>query len=229
VSNEPAPDQNNDVTYLPIRSPRAAAIAGIIFSLLMVASMILASIAVPATLADIIDIIGEEWLETAVDITSLVLGLVPFAGIAFLWFTAVIIDRTGQRRDRFFTAIFYGSGILFLAMMFVWAAIAGAIIRSYAFAANTLIDKNVYIFGLLFMDEIFGNYALRMAGVYMLSIGTLWSRTGVMPRWLIIITTIVALGFLLFADIIREARYIFPAWVFLVSVYILITNRRDGR
>ena len=142
MSNESAPDQTNYVTRLPIRSPRSAAIAGIIFSLLMIASMILASIATPTTPADII---GREWLETAVDTASLMLGLVPFAGIAFLWFTAVIIDRMGQIGDRFFASIFYGSGILFLAMIFVWAAIAGAVINSYAFAANTLIGKDIYI------------------------------------------------------------------------------------
>jgi len=48
----------------------------------------------------------------------------------------------------------------------------------------------------------------------------------VMPRWLTIITTIVALGFLFFAGSVREARYIFPAWVFLISVYILVLNYR---
>ena len=76
------------------------------------------------------------------------------------------------------------------------------------------------------MNEILGSYTLRMAGVYMLSIGTLWTRTGVMPRWLSIITYVVALGFIVFAGTIREARFIFPAWVFLVSVYILVLNYR---
>lgn len=49
-----------------------------------------------------------------------------------------------------------------------------------------------------------------------------------MPRWLSIVTFIVALGFLLFAGIVREARFIFPGWVFLVSVYILVLNYRQS-
>jgi hypothetical protein len=65
-----------------------------------------------------------------------------------------------------------------------------------------------------------------MAGVYMISINTLWARAEVMPRWIIIITYIVALGFLLFAGRLLLARYIFPAWVFLISIYILILNYR---
>ena len=79
------------------------------------------------------------------------------------------------------------------------------------------------------MNEILGNYILRIAGVYMFSIGTIWTRTQVMPRWLTITTYIVALFFLLFASSIREARFIFPGWVLLTSFYILITNKRLER
>jgi hypothetical protein len=96
-------------------------------------------------------------------------------------------------------------------------------------AGDLLVDGDIYIFGFMFMNEILGNYILRIAGVYMLSIGTIWTRAEVMPRWLTIITYIVALVFLFFAVSIREARYVFPAWVFLTSVYILITNRRLER
>jgi L-asparagine transporter-like permease len=76
------------------------------------------------------------------------------------------------------------------------------------------------------MNRIIGNYALRMAGVYMTAIATLWTRTGHMPRWLTIVTYVLALGFLLAAPRIRELRFIFPVWVFVVSVYILVLNYR---
>ena len=65
-----------------------------------------------------------------------------------------------------------------------------------------------------------------MAAVYMLSIGSLWTRTKVVPRWMVIVTYVVGVGFLLFAGILREARFLFPAWVLVVSVYILILNYR---
>ena len=54
------------------------------------------------------------------------------------------------------------------------------------------------------MRAIIGDYVLRMAGVYMTAIGTLWTRTGVMPRWLIIATYILALGYLAAAPRLRE-------------------------
>jgi hypothetical protein len=89
-----------------------------------------------------------------------------------------------------------------------------------------LVDNDIYIFGAMFMNQIIGNYFLRMAGVYMLSIATLWTRTAVVPRWLIIVTYILALGFLLFANVTRAARFVFPGWVLLVSVYVLVLNYR---
>jgi hypothetical protein len=47
-----------------------------------------------------------------------------------------------------------------------------------------------------------------------------------MPRWLTIVTYILALTFLIAAERIREARFIFPVWVFVVSVYVLVLNYR---
>jgi hypothetical protein len=152
--------------------------------------------------------------------------LVPFSGIAFLWFTGVIRDRLGDREDRFFATVFLGSGILYVGMGFVWAATLGAIFGSYALTTYNLVDSDVFVFGFAFINEIVGNYTLRMAGVYMMAISTLWTRTGLMPRWFTILTYILALGFLVAAERIREARFSFPLWVLGVSVYVLVTNYR---
>jgi MFS family permease len=205
-----------------LRSPRSAAVAGIVYSILMITGMILASSITRVKPEDI----TRDWLETWSGTASLVLILVPFAGIAFLWFTGVIRDRLGDNEDRFFATLFLGSGIISVVLLFVWGAVFGAIMGTRALTAVGLADNFVYVFGFALMNEIIGNYTLRMVGVYMTSIGTIWSKTGHMPRWLTIITYILALGFLLAAERIREARFIFPAWVFVVSVYILVLNYR---
>jgi hypothetical protein len=206
-----------------IRSPRSAALAGILFSFLSIASMMLLYRSLIVSPADI----GIEWLEGLSGAASSVLVLVPFAGIAFLWFTGVIRDLVGDREDRFFSTVFFGSGIILVVMMYTWAAAVGAILGTHAAAAHLSIDNDVYVYGFTFMDQIIGNYFLRMAGVYMLSIASLWTRAEVVPRWLIIVTYVVALGFVLFAGILRAARFFFPAWVLLVSIYILIVNYRS--
>ena len=205
-----------------VRSPRSAALAGILFSLLIATSMILlrsGAIVDPAE-------IGPEWLQAGSAAASVVLVLVPFAGIAFLWFTGVMRDLLGDLEDKFFATVFLGSGIILVVMMYVWAAAYGAIFGTYQAVGDTLADFDIFVYATSFTNQIISNYFLRMAGVYMLSTASLWTRTSAVPRWLSIITFIVALSFLLFAGVLRWARFIFPAWVLLVSVYILILNYR---
>ena len=215
-------DETQRMVPRQVRSPRSAAIAGIVFSCLIAASMILLYSNVLSSPADV----GGEWLESWSGAATVVLVLVPFAGIAFLWFTGVIRDLVGDREDRFFATVFFGSGIILVVMMYTWAAAVGAILGTFAAAVHMEIDNDIYVFGLTFMDQIIGSYFLRMAAVYMLSIGSLWTRAHVVPRWLTIVTYIVGLSFLLFAGALRWARFIFPAWVLLVSMYILILNYR---
>ena len=208
-----------------IRSPRSAALAGILFSVLLVASMLLISGVSQVPPNDF----NLEWLEDRADSISMALSLIPFAGIAFFWFTGVIRDHIGDREDRFFATVFLGSGIAYVVLMFVYAATIGAVFSLRALAPDLLADNDIYIFAFMFMNEILGNFILRIAGVYMFSIGTIWTQAEVMPRWLSILTYILALIFLFFSGSIREARFVFPAWVFLTSIYVLITNRRLER
>ena len=62
---------------------------------------------------------------------------------------------------------------------------------------------------------------LRMAGAFMFSSGTIWSRTKVMPRWLVWLTFLMALVLLLGGPSLRLLRLGFPIWVFVVSLFIL--------
>jgi hypothetical protein len=206
-----------------LRSPRSAAIAGIIYSILMTTGMVL----VHNITRDLPEDITKDWLDAWSDRDSVALILAPFAGIAFLWFTGVVRDRLGEHEDQLFATIFLSSGIITVVLFFVWAAIFAALMRTTSLAAVGLADDDVYVFGFALMNRIVGDYALRMAGVYMMAIGTIWTRSGIMPRWMTIITYVLALGFLLAAGWAREARFIFPVWVFVVSVYILVLNYRQ--
>jgi len=210
------------LTRRELRSPRAAAIAGIVYSLLIITVMVLTDRLARIRPEDITRDLLETWAGTV----SLVILFIPFAGIAFLYFTGVIRDRLREREDRFFATLFLGSGIILVVLWFLWGAILGALMRVRAIDINGLIDSSLYVFGSIFMNEIIGNYSLRMAGLYMTAIGTLWARTKLAPRWLIIITDISAAGFLVAAERFREARFIFPVWVLVVSIHILVLNFR---
>ena len=90
----------------------------------MITSLVLIWISVPFDPKE-----DGGWLAANWSTVSLALNLVPFAGIAFLWFIGVVRDRLGQAEDRFFATVFLGSGLLFLAMMFDSAAVAGGTIQ----------------------------------------------------------------------------------------------------
>lgn len=173
--------------------------------------------------------ISPEWLEKHSSSASLIFLLMPFNGIAFLWFTGVLRDWLIDWEDRFFSTVFMGSAILFVAMLFVWAASFGALLGTFGVAKEKMVDSSILVFGYVFMKEILGDYALRMMGVYMSSIATIWTRTALMPRWITIITYIIATACLFFARPISETRFVFPLWVLLVSVYILFSNYRRPR
>ena len=73
------------------RAPRSAGLAGIVFSLLFVAAVALAGTRPPdgLTEAELL-----EWFEQSAKVpwTIAALYLLPFAGIAFLWFMGVVRD-----------------------------------------------------------------------------------------------------------------------------------------
>jgi hypothetical protein len=202
-----------------MRTPRAAAIAGILFSVLLIASLALIRISIPANPQD-----AGTWLSGSWKIVSLALNLVPFAGIAFLWFIGVVRDRLGQHEDRFFATVFLGSGLLFLAMLFASAGIAGSIISIYGAVPGQLIDSGIYNFGRMVTYEMMNVYTMRMAGVFMISTCTLSLRTGIFPRWMAILGLVLALFLLLSTGFFYWAPLVFPLWVLLISVHILLAN-----
>ena len=110
-----------------IRTPRAAAIAGIVFAVLMGATQILVKVAIPDGSTRSGDWVTDDSRRRAVVIA---LNLLPFAGIAFLWFIGVIRDRIGENEDRFFATVFLGSGLLFVAMLFASGAVAAGLLVS---------------------------------------------------------------------------------------------------
>jgi hypothetical protein len=177
--------------------------------------------------ADPTDISGD-WLEKNGNVVSFAIGLVPIAGIAFLWFMGVARDLLGHLEDQFFSTVFTGSGLLFLGMVFIWAAIGGTIVYGYAMNPELLIEGGFYMMGRELMRNVSGIFAMSMAGVYVFSSGSIWFRTDVVPRWLVLVTwgAEIMLWFSMFMP--WWVQFVFPAWVFLVSAYILQESLRNN-
>jgi hypothetical protein len=212
-------NQKITLTRERLKAPRAAAIAGIVFSLLLITSLVLIRLSVPADPQD-----TGRWLSGGRRPVSLALNLLPFAGIAFLWFIGVVRDRLGQHEDRLFATVFLGSGLLFLATQFASAAIAGSILIVYDSIPGTLIDSGIYTFGRTITYEIVNVYTMKMAGVFMISTCTLSLRTGIVPRWMTYLGLVLALFLLLSIGFFYWAPLVFPLWVLLISLHFLLAN-----
>lgn len=207
-----------------ITTPRSAALAGVAFALLFGASMVLLRMSIPED-----PLAGTALSEEARTRLGTALALMPIAGIAFLWFVGVVRDRVGELEDRFFSTVYLGSGLLFLAMLFVSMALVGGILTTVDADASQASQREIVAFGRAVMLQVTNVYALRMAAVFMISLSTTWQRSGTAPRWLVIVTYVVALCLLVVTNLSVWVALIFPAWVLLVSVYVLVTVRRSTR
>jgi hypothetical protein len=209
-------DTTLEKDYRRLTTPRAAAVAGILFALLFAFSLILLRSAIPESLNT-----DAAWVATGYESITIALGLMPFAGIAYLWFIGVVRDKLGDYEDRFFSSVFYGSSLLFLGMVFVAMAIVGGLVAGYRLNPGITLDSQVIYFSRALMIQLSNVYALRMAGVTMLSLATIWLHTGLAPRWLVWVTYALALILLVVVNFSLWVTLVFPAWVTLISLFIL--------
>lgn len=207
------------LTTRGLRTPRAAAVAGIVFSLLMMLTFALVWSAIPADPLE-----PGAWLATSLDRVSLALSVMPFAGVAFLWFIGVVRDRLGVREDRFFASVFLGSGLLFLGLMFIAAAITGAIITTYTIMPGELVKSASFPIARSFAFIIVNFYAIKMAAVFMVMTSTLALRTNFIAQWLAILGYVLAACLLIGSQWLYWAFAMFPLWVLVLSIYILVDN-----
>jgi len=216
ATNEAAHDA---LTRHNLKTPKAAAIAGMLFSILLLAVFVLLRIAVPTDPKE-----PGAWLSGSSSSVALAVNLVPFAGIAFLWFIGVLRDRLGPREDRFFATVFFGSGLLFLGMLFTAAAMVGGLLMAFAAEPGQLIDSATYYFARAAVYNIVNIYMTKMTGVFMITTSTMAVYTGFAPRCLAILGYALALLVLFGSYQIAWSFVIFPLWVFITSTYILVDN-----
>ena len=203
-----------------LRTPRAAAVAGIIFSALLITALVLLRLSAPAHALN-----PGAWLSNPRNRAevAVALNLVPFAGIAFLWFIGVLRDRIGEREDRFFATVFLGSGLLFVAMLFVAAAVAGATIAA---AGSRLPGTDVLVLSRNVTGSLLNVYAMRMAAVFTLTTVNIARHTRIVSRWLIYAGLACAAVLLVGIGISPWVELVFPAWILALSLEILVAGGR---
>jgi hypothetical protein len=209
------------VVRTPPAAPRAVAISGIIFSVLFMLSMVLIRLVVPADPAD-----SGEWLadDRMRNVVRLALNLIPFTGIAFIWYMAVLRNHIGLLEDRFFATVFLGSGLLFVVMLFASAAVSEATLETFAVTGQFPIQSETYVIFRRLSYLLMNPFGTKMAAVFMFVTSTIGVRTAVLSRWVTI--TGFAFGIVLLLAITDFAWIVllFPLWALIVSTSILITD-----
>jgi hypothetical protein len=218
VSQTPHTPQSPVLRHLS--TPPAAALAGVLSAVLLGATIILIRTRMPEGLDN-----STSWLNRGQGGIATAVALMPFAGITFLWFIAVVRDGFGSYEDKFFASVFLGSGLLFVAMMFVATAAGAALVASNRQIVDAGAHVEVVNFGKMIVLSASKTYAVRMAAVFMISLATIWLRTGLMPRWLVALSYLVALTVLVASDVSMWITLTFPVWMLVVSALLLIKNR----
>ena len=206
----------------PLRTSQGAAIAGIVFGVFLITALVLLRLSVPARPGAAGTWLADPGRRTAV---AVALNLIPFAGIAFLWFIGVLRDRIGDREDRFFATVFLGSGLLFVAMLFVAAAVAGATIAA---AGSGLPGTDVLVLSRNVTGSLLNVYAMRMAAVFTLTTVNIARRTRIVSSWLIYAGLACAVVLLIGIGISPWVELVFPAWILALSLEILAVRGRGA-
>jgi hypothetical protein len=213
--------QITGLTYAPSKTPKAAAIAGILFGVLLIVVFWLLRRAVPADPRE-----PGSWLKGNSEAVALALNLVPFAGMAFLWFLGVLRDRLGEAEDRFFATVFFGSGLLYLGMLFSAAALIGALLLAFAAQPKEFVDSATFHFARAAAYSIVNIYLTKMASVFMMTTSTVAIYTGLTPRWLAFVGYAMSLFLLFGSYYISWGFVVFPLWVLMTSIHILFDDIR---
>jgi hypothetical protein len=201
-----------------LRTPRAAAIAGIVFAILFGTVLVLIRLSLPENLDDAGDWLTNSSQRGAVHTAHY---LVPFCGLAFLWFMGVLRSQMGDREDKFFGTIFLGTGLLFVAMLFASTALAGGVL-SEAGRRSGSVPVGVSQFARPTINSLVTNYGIRMAAVFTIATSMIGLRLEFFRRWLALAGFAIGLFLLFAARSVPWVELLFPTWVLVVSIQILV-------
>ena len=203
-----------------LRAPFAAGLAGLLFAVLFTAALVLLR-SQPMTTASDAEI--ARIFATGGDLPIVIGGLylAPFSGIMFLWFVAVVRDQIGEREDRFFATVFFGSGLLFVALLFVAAATASAVVVGVRYLGQAPPPAGLVGALRALSYTVLFAFSTRAGAVFLISLGTIGLRSRTFPNWFA--WSGYLFGLLLFVAVafLDWVVLVLPAWVAVVSLFIL--------
>ena len=156
------------------------------------------------------------------------LYLMPFAGIAFIWFIVALrmwVEGTSRRVNVLLSNIQLVAGILYVALLFAAAASTSVLAASVEFADGEIDPVAAHQFP-QFGSTLLLVFALRMAAMFVLTTSTIGRTSRVLPAWFAWSGYAVSLFLLLSASLEPWLALVFPVWLLVLSAVLMREARR---
>ncbi len=156
------------------------------------------------------------------------LYVMPFAGIAFIWFIVALrtwISEHLLRGHMLMSNIQLVSGILYVGLFFTAGAAEGATSASVQFTdapIDPVLARQFPQFG----STIILIFAMRMAAMFVFSTSSIARSTKVLPSWFTYSGYVVGLFLLLSATFSKYLILVFPTWLLVLCILMMIRVRQ---
>ena len=158
--------------------------------------------------------------------TLVLLQFIVIGTIAFLWFIGVVRSRLGEGEPKLFGTVFPGGAILMAGVVLAGtAALAAPAVLTEA--GGRIPDPGAASMTRALAVTLLSVFAPRVATLVVFSTAALGRATGALPRWLVWLSYAVGVFEFVNVTVAPTTVYVFPAWIALVSVVLLI--RRSSR
>lgn len=227
-SDAPTPPESTEERGRSLRKAASiTALVGALHALLFLASWWLLSDA-PGPGASSQEI--ADYYGSAASRRVLLVGLylMPFAGIAFVWFIVALRmweEGSSHRRSVLQSNLQLIAGIVYVALFFVAAAASSVVAASVQFADGE-VDPGVARQFPVYGTAVLFVFAFRMAAMFVFTTSAILLRAEILPRWFAWSGYAVATFLLLSASFERWFVLVFPVWLLVLSALLLRVARR---
>ena len=105
---------------------------------------------------------------------------------------------------------------------------AGGLIATESQHGSGGISAEVWRLGRHTSYTVLNVYAMRMAGAFAIVTTTIAARLGILPRWLTWFGFVVAVVLLVTVERFAWVQILFPVWVLVLSIYLLVRAPAGG-
>jgi hypothetical protein len=151
------------------------------------------------------------------------LYLLPFSGIAFIWFIVALrmwTSGSAKRINVLLANVQLAAGIIYVTLILAAGASYSLLAATYELADEPLSPDIARVFPRL-GAVLFLTLAMRMAAMVVFTTSGIGRSTGILPRWFGAVGIVVGITLLLSASLNPLLILVFPTWLTVLSIFLL--------